>query len=793
MCIASAGLFSVRSVAGKEIEPATLPLPVDPFFSLQQKLMAADERGDADFGSSVALDGDTAVVGSKYDNIGENENQGSVYIFTRSNGVWTEQQKIIASDGAAYNFFGASVAISGDTLIIGAPNNTGTIAFQGAVYVFTRNGGVWTEQQKITPSDAALSDMFGEAVALDGDTLAVGVKYDDPGTIDLSDDRGSAYIFTRSGGVWTQQQKLTASDSARSDFFGEVIALDGDTVLVGASFDDIGSEFDRGSAYVFKRNGTVWTQQQKLTAIDGEILDHFGCSVTIDGDTLAVGAETDISVSAQGGSAYIFKRNGSTWTQQQKIRAIDGSLSDRFGGAVALSNDTLIVGARFHDIDANNNPGAAYVFKRIGTVWTEKQKLTASDGATDDFFGVRVAINGDTVLVGASNDDTDENFNQGSAYVFSLSSCPITIAPASLPNGLVDLPYEGQLIIDGGTEPYQISITGGTLPPGISMSPTGSLSGTPTMPGIYQFTINASDMTSGCSANLTYTVKMRNCSTLALDPPAVMDGVMGEPYGWSMWVTGGIAPYTFVAQAGLPAGLTLSPDGILSGIPTEYGEFNIRLLITDSKGCSNGAEMPMIILKSSVQCPGIAFSPDVLSDGFIGIPYEEQVTASGSIEPYEFAIHDGVLPPGISMSSSGLLSGTPTTPGTYDVIISVSHVGGACYDIRSYTIVVTSCPVLVPSPQSLPSGMVSEPYNETITATGGIAPYTFTMQSGLPPGMNMSSNGVLSGTPTMDGMFNIKLMITDAKGCSSKTSISIVILTSGVEPPGTSRNKRGSK
>lgn len=188
----------------------------------------------------------------------------------------------------------------------------------------------------------------------------VGARYDDFSTVDLNDDRGSAYVFTRNGEVWTQQQKIVASDGARSDMFGHRVTVSGDTLAVGVPFDDIGSEFDHGSAYVFTRNGTVWTLQQKLTAIDGEILDNFGSSVSLDGDLLAIGAEADISVSAQGGSAYIFKRNGTIWTQQQKLRAIDGGLTDRLGHDVALKGDTLLVGALYHNIGTNDDQGAAY-------------------------------------------------------------------------------------------------------------------------------------------------------------------------------------------------------------------------------------------------------------------------------------------------------------------------------------------------------------------------------------------------------------------------------------------------
>ena len=222
------------------------------------------------------------------------------------------------------------------------------------------------------------------------------------------------------------QTKLIASDGAASDFFGTSVAISGETAIVGSARDDIGANIDQGSAYVFVRNGTTWTQQTKLIAADGAASDFFGISVAISGNTAIVGShDDDIGAKINQGSAYIFVRIGGIWTQQTKLIAVDGAADDNFGWSVAISGDTAIVGSHDDDIGANFAQGSAYIFVRIGGIWTQQTKLIASDGAASDQFGWSVAISGNTVIVGSPSDDIDANTNQGSAYIFDLTPPPI--------------------------------------------------------------------------------------------------------------------------------------------------------------------------------------------------------------------------------------------------------------------------------------------------------------------------------------------------------------------------------
>lgn len=376
-------------------------------------LTAADAATNDLLGSSVALSGDTAVIGAPNDDGAA----GAAYVFVRNGTGWTQQQKLVASDAAGLQAFGTSVAIAGDTVLVGArfdDNASGSDA--GAAYVFVRSGGVWTEQQKLLGSDTGAFDELGAAVALSGDTAVVGALLANDGS------DGGAYVFVRSAGVWTQQQKLTAADAADSDEFGLAVAIAGDTIVVGAARDDSSLGTDAGAAYVFTRAGVAWSQQQKLLAADGADGDRFGSAVAVAGDTTLVGAFwDDTSAGSNAGSAYAFTRAGTSWSQQQKLVADDAGAGDQFGIAVSLAGDLAVVGADF-DNTVRGLTGSAYVSVRTGLLWQQQQQLLAEDGGAGAGFGYAVAGLGDTALCGARTHDTTAGANAGSAYVYRASA-----------------------------------------------------------------------------------------------------------------------------------------------------------------------------------------------------------------------------------------------------------------------------------------------------------------------------------------------------------------------------------
>ncbi len=377
----------------------------------QQKFSASDGDVDDQFGHSVGLSGDSAVIGARLDDDGASAS-GSAYVFVRSGTVWSEQQKLLAS-GIASQTFGSSVSISGDVIVGGAPLGVRP----GIGYLYERVGTVWSAEQKLGADSVGPSDeFFGSSVSISGDTAVIGAPSYDDGA---NTDSGAAYVFIRSGTTWTEQQELRSSDLAPGDEFGSSVSISGDTVLVGARWDDDNGFFS-GSAYVFTRSGTVWTEQQKLTASTGVAGDWFGYSVSLSGDTAVVGALLHDGAGSSSGAAYVFVRSGTVWTEQQELLASDGAADDQFGTSVSVSVDTTVIGAVLDD-DSGDGSGSAYVFTRIGTVWTEEQKLVPLDGAVDDRFGTAVGVSGDTTVIGARWDD-DIGGNGGSAYVFVRSA-----------------------------------------------------------------------------------------------------------------------------------------------------------------------------------------------------------------------------------------------------------------------------------------------------------------------------------------------------------------------------------
>lgn len=346
---------------------------------------------------------------------------------------YEETARLFASDAAAYDWFGGSVAISGDTAIVGASYDDGPAGtHQGSAYVFVRSGATWTEQAHLFASDAAMNDRFGISVAISGDYAIMGALNDDD---PVGTDPGSAYIFVRSGTIWTQQAQLFASGAAAGGRFGWPVAISGDTAIVGAPAHDglVGSNY--GSAHVYVRSGTLWTQRAHLFAPDGVADGRFGVSVAISGDHAIVGAlNNDGSAGTDQGSAYVFARGGTLWTQQAHLVASGDAMDDLFGWSVAISGDTAMVGAIYDTVPAGVLQGSVYAFVRSDTTWTKQARLVASDAAANDQFGISVAISGDYAIVGALNDDGPAGIGQGSAYVF-VPECspPSSSAPCTRP------------------------------------------------------------------------------------------------------------------------------------------------------------------------------------------------------------------------------------------------------------------------------------------------------------------------------------------------------------------------
>ncbi|MBI5568164.1 MAG: FG-GAP repeat protein, partial [Chloroflexi bacterium] len=389
----------------------------------QAMLVASDGAASDKLGWSVALsgNGNTALVSAHGSTLNEPYNEGAAYAFTRSGTAWSQQHKFGYGAGADY-YLGYSVALSddGNTALLGMfgydrAGNTD----QGAAVAYTRAGSTWTYENIFYDPAGAAGDLFGRSVALsdDGNTALVGAS---GAIVAGKDNQGAAYIFTRSAHVWTKQSRLLANDGAAGDYFGVSVALMGNgyVAYVGAYQADVSGHADQGAVYSFAKSGSTWAQAGKLTASDGYSADQFGVAVAFGGSTVLVGARGE---STDQGAAYFFVPEGSG-TREIKVTG-SGNADDRFGTSVALSDsgNTALVGAYLADVEGKVDQGTAYVFTRSDSGWTQQFRLIASDGAANDYFGRSVALssNGGTAIVGADRADVNGHANSGAAYVFT--------------------------------------------------------------------------------------------------------------------------------------------------------------------------------------------------------------------------------------------------------------------------------------------------------------------------------------------------------------------------------------
>ena len=353
--------------------------------------MASDGAAFDHLGFAVAAGEGVVVAGARFaDAMGMDS--GKVYVFRKEGMDWREEERIVPSDAVEHDRFGHAVAIDGDSLAVGAHAHHDLGRKAGSVDLFRLRRGAWREEERLAVPGSL---RFGHAVALHGDRLAVGAPGDLAGNVPA----GAVYVFQRRGSSWNQETKLTALDAEAHDLFGIALGISGDTAAVGASADDEQGSMT-GAAYVFRREGGRWRQEAKLLPDDAASLSEFGKAVAIDGDTLVVGADGAGDVGKFAGAAYVFRRQGKEWRQEARLLASDRQPGDRFGNAVTIHGDTLVVGAHFAD-PAGLGSGAAYVFRREQGRWRQAAKLVPRGAAAGEEFGNAVGVHGGVVTVGA--------------------------------------------------------------------------------------------------------------------------------------------------------------------------------------------------------------------------------------------------------------------------------------------------------------------------------------------------------------------------------------------------------
>lgn len=378
---------------------------------------------------------------------------------------------------------------------------------------------------------------------------------------------------------------------------------------------------------------------------------------------------------------------------------------------------------------------------------------------------------------------TDANGCKGErAYtlVVNTPTCPAITIPNILPVPFVGTSYSQTFSATGGTGPYFFSIPSGVLPPGLTLSSNGHLNGTPTSTGTFTFAIRATD-SNGCSGERTYTLGVQPCQGIEFSPYGpIPSGRVGVVYSLTLTPSGGSAPYTFIlgTSSFLPAGLTLSTGGLLSGTPTTGGHYTFIILVTSANGCI-GQKLCFINIDDAA-CPDIEIDPSTLTSIIVGDDYTQTLLPSGGVAPYSFVIRAGSLPPGLSLAINGKLSGRPTAAGSYSFTVRATDANG-CSNQRTYSLVVNSftCPNIVLSPAALPAGVTGASYSQSVNATGGTGPYSFVIGSAtLPAGLSLSSNGNLTGLPAAAGNFTFSIRATDANSCAGERSYGLTIAPS---------------
>jgi hypothetical protein len=399
---------------------AVYPVTIDPIWTEESKLIAPDPSLNDLFGYSVAIEGDLALVGARENSVG-----GAVYVFSRSTaGEWTWQTKLIPSTIGNDHRFGCSVSLSQGKALVGAwESDAGGAGKTGAAFVFSRSPeGVWAQEAVLTPADGGVGDQFGLSVSLSQDTALVGSRLNSPGGVTFA---GAAYVFKRNqSGTWSQQAKLTANDLAEQDYFGYAISLDQGRAIIGSFAASPGSVTYAGAAYIFARGEDGgWFQEAKLVASDKQEFDRMGTSVSLSGNRALVGAySASPSGVKEAGAAYIFFRStAGVWNQEAKLTASDKAESDYFGLSVSLVGDRALVGAGGCAIGGLTDAGAAYMFTRSSGSWAQTAKLCSADPTLSAYFGWSVCLGDDIALIGAMWAEAGDTAYAGAAYVFSFS------------------------------------------------------------------------------------------------------------------------------------------------------------------------------------------------------------------------------------------------------------------------------------------------------------------------------------------------------------------------------------
>lgn len=577
LCWIATLLIGGPSFASEETPPATRS------YLQGQRIDPTDPKRESYYGWSVSASGDSVLVGMPYEFVGVTLTPGAAYVQRHNGTGWAQEAKLAASDGVNFDYFGEAVALSGDLAAVGAPDHQ---SGRGAVYLFQRNGTNWSQIAKLQAADPLQNARFGAALSFDGITLAISA----PG---IAGGSGAVYLFTAESGSWAQAQRIQPSDVAANDRFGQAVAIDGNTLVVGAPGKTV-TVNGQGVTYAFERNGSSWTQQARWNRTGAQPGEGFGSAVSLSGNLAATASPyAAASGGLAGGVVETFRRNGSAWSPAGTLRSAAGSDTAQFGFALSLRGQRLLIGLAGDSLDDNLFQGSLESYLFEDNTWALNQRMVASDGEQEAQLGFSVSASADFAVSGAPGASNGSASYAGAAYAFENRTTQLQFS--ALP---------AQPVRIGESYTAGVSVSAGTGTAGGDVTIRDDLGNTCTAPlasgagncvlaatGVGPRSLRARYNGAPGFAESFGTASVQVIPDLRLQPASVPEGQIGAAYSllFDTAATGATLPLAYsLTNGNLPPGLTLGGNGLLSGTPTDFGSFDFTVRVTDSSGTELG-------------------------------------------------------------------------------------------------------------------------------------------------------------------------------------------------------------